>query len=221
MFLPYVSRKVGKPPSDLCVEDLTVDFTLSFLDNLEEGRSNCIRTRKSRLAAIKSFFRYVEFQVPSCLDLARQIHAIPFKLYTRPTLAYLDRDEIEALLAAPGREKRNDIRDRAMLWLLYSCGLRISELVNLSLDSFGHNFETVLVHGKGRRERVLPLWKQVQSALRAWPEVRPGEPTGPLFLNERGDVITRHGFASRLRVHVRVAGRKAPSLQGQISLAGS
>ncbi|MCY4451379.1 MAG: tyrosine-type recombinase/integrase, partial [Immundisolibacterales bacterium] len=200
------------PASELAVADCTVELILSFLDTLEECRSNCIRTRNTRLAAIKSFFRYLEIYSPSCLESARQVHAIPFKQWKRPALTYLTRDEIEVLLAAPGCKKPNDIRDHAMFWIAYPCGLRVSELINLTFDSLDHNLKAIHVTGKGRRERQLPLWTDTRAALRAWLKIRPGDPTGPLFLNHHGEQITRHGFASRLAVHVPVAARMAPSL---------
>jgi site-specific recombinase XerD len=209
----FAAKRLKTTPSALSIEQLDPALILAFLEHLEKERENCARTRNSRLAAIKTFFRFLEYRVPTCLEQARRIRAIPVKKTDEVIIGYLNREEIQALLDAPDLSSRAGLRDRAMLHLAYAGGLRVSELVGLSLaDLVLHPQPTIHVMGKGRRERILPLWKETATALREWLKIR-GEPTSTaLFLNARGDSMTRSGFEYILEQHVRTANTKQPSL---------
>jgi len=186
---------------------------LRFLDEIETGRGNSARTRNARLIAIRTFFRYVEYQVPACLDQALRIRALPKKRTDAALIDYLTRDEIQALLTAPDPRTASGARDRAMLHLAYAAGLRAAELLSLRLEDFpDRSLATVRIKGKGRRERVLPLWRETQAMLRAWLAVRPQAKTPELFLNRSGEPMTRDGFAHRLAQQVAVAAQKQPSI---------
>jgi integrase/recombinase XerD len=200
-------------PSGLSIEQLDATLVLAFLEHLEKKRGNCARTRNSRLAAIKTFFRFLEYRLPSCLEQARRIRAIPVKKTDEVIVGYLNREEIQTLVDAPDPSSRYGLRDRAMLHLAYAGGLRVSELVGLHLtDLVLHPQPTIHVMGKGRRERVLPLWKETAKAVRDWLKVR-GEPKSTvLFPNARGDGMTRSGFEYILEKHVRTASAKQPSM---------
>jgi site-specific recombinase XerD len=142
-----------------------------------------------------------------------QVHAIPSKRVVQPLVAYLSRDELQAVLDAPDRYSASGLRDRAMLHLAYAAGLRVSELTALRLGDLAQpSLDTVHILGKGRRQRVLPLWQETRAVLRDWLRVRPTDGADAVFLNHRGEAMTRHGFASRLAAHVAGAARKAPSL---------
>ncbi|MXY34793.1 MAG: tyrosine-type recombinase/integrase [Boseongicola sp. SB0664_bin_43] len=209
----FAGERLGVRPAKLQIEDLTALLILDFLDALEGQRGNAVTTRNARLAAIKSFFRYLEYRVPACLDLACQIQAIPLKRTDQTLIDYLDRDELQALLDAPGTNDAAGIRDRAMLHVTYAAGLRVSELTGLLLSDISQpELDTIHVAGKGRRERVLPLWKETQSVLRDWLAIRPSGRDNHLFLNARGAAMSRHGFAHRLALHVATAQRRVPSL---------
>jgi len=209
----FAAKRLRLRPSDLRIEQLDAALILDFLDDIEKSRANTPRTRNARLAAIRSFFRFLEYRAPACLDVAMQVQAIPAKRVEQPLVDYLTRAELQALLDAPDRRTRSGLRDRAMLHLAYACGLRVSELTGIQLDDINHpTADTVHVLGKGRRERVLPMWKETQAVLRDWLRVRPAGDEQALFLNARGEAIGRHGFASRLTVHVKTAQRAAPSL---------
>ena len=209
----FAARRLKTTPSALSIEQLDATLILGFLEHLEKERGNCARTRNSRLAAIKTFFRFLEYRLPSCLEHALRIRAIPVKKTDEVIIGYLNRAEIQALLDAPDPSSRYGLRDRAMLHLGFAGGLRVSELVGLCLaDLLLHPQPTVHVMGKGRRERVLPLWRVTATALRDWLKVR-GEPKTPaLFPNMRGDAMTRSGFEYILDKHVRTASAKQPSL---------
>lgn len=209
----FAAERLGVRPCRIGIEQLTAPLILDFLNDLEHRRGNSVGTRNVRLAAFKSFFRYLEYRAPSCLDLARQIHAIPSKRGDVALVDYLDRDEIQALLDAPDPTTRSGVRDRAMLHLAYAAGLRVSELTGLMCGDLAQpHLDTVHVSGKGRRERILPLWKETRAVLRQWLAIRPGGGDRNLVLNARARAMSRHGFAHRLALHVTTAQQKQPSM---------
>ena len=213
LLVGFAAGRLGVRPCEIAVEHLTPQLILDFLDHLEEERGNSVGTRNVRLAAIKSFFRFLEYRVAACLDLARQVHAIPLKRRDEPMVGHLDRDEVRALLEAPDSRTPAGLRDRAMLHLAYAGGLRVSELIGVRVGDLGQpHFDTVRVTGKGRRKRVLPLWRETRSVIRDWLAIRPQARDDYLFLNARGVAIGRHGFAHRLSLHVATAARKVPSM---------
>ena len=178
----------------------------------EEERGNSARTRIVRLAAINSFFRFLEYRLPTNLEQCQQVHAIPMKKTTQALVDYLNRDEVQALLAAPDLSTASGLRDRAMLHLTYAAGLRVSELVALRLDQFDSRMPpSIHVIGKGRRERVLPLWKETVVVLKEWLAVRQPNGDPELFLNAAGHAMTRAGFEYILAKHVAAAATKQPS----------
>jgi len=212
----YASERFNVNPSALELEQLDAPPIMDFLEQLETKRGNTASTRNARLAAIKSFMRFCEYREPAILEQSRRILAIPFKRTDIALIAHLSTTELEAILNAPDLRGRAGVRDRAMLHLCYSAGLRVSELVGLPLAAVDlQSSPSILVQGKGRRERCLPLWKQTATDLRAWLAVR-GEALAPeLFLSARGQPMTRSGFEYVLRKHVRTACEHCPSLNGK------
>ena len=191
----YAAEQTKTRPCALKIEDFTVALLVAFLESLEKGRNNGIGTRNNRLAAIKAFFRYLEYRVPSCLDLALQVRAIPQKRADKPLIDWLDRTEMQAILDAPDTATVAGLRDRAMLHLCYAAGLRVSELTGLTLDSLsGPQLEGIRILGKGRRDRELPLWKETKAVLNEWLDVRPPVNNRYLFLNARGRVMSADGL---------------------------
>lgn len=212
----FAADRLRTKPSRLEVEHLDVPIVLAFLEHVEERRGNSARTRNARLAAFNSFFRFLEYRMPACLDQARRIHAIPMKKVDEALIDYLTHDEMQALLDAPDPRSKSGVRDRAMLHLAFAGGLRVSELVGLQLDQLDlQAMPSVHVMGKGRRERVLPLWKETAMALKAWLKVRPGWGDPELFLNAAGRAMTRAGFEYILAKHVATAARHRPSIAGK------
>jgi len=213
MLFQYAAASLTTTPSQLHLEQIDAPMVLAFLQHIETERKNGPVTRNARLAAIKSFMRYVEYQVPSALEQVRQILAIPIKKTDTKLVAYLTPKEMQAILNVPNPQTRSGIRDRAMLDLCFVAGLRVSELVGLRVGDV--TFEpqpSVRILGKGRRERVLPVWKRTGANLRAWLAIR-GEATVPeLFLNARGGAMTRTGFEYVLKSRVDPAKLTCPSL---------
>jgi len=214
LLLTFASSRCKVSPSQLQLEQLDAPLVLAFLAHLEAKRHNSARTRNARLAAIRSFMHFVEYRVPSAIEQVRRVLAIPAKRTTVPVVAHLSTTEMRAILDAPDLATRSGIRDRAMLHLCFAGGLRASELVGLPLAAIVlHPAPSVRIIGKGRRERVLPLWKETAADLRAWLRVR-GETPGvlELFTNARGQPMTRAGLAYVLRHHAVAAADRCASL---------
>ena len=213
LFLTHASTRLQVAPSQLAVEQLDAPLVLDFLQHLETTRGNGPSSRNVRLAAIKSFLHFLEYRVPSALEPIRRILAIPLKKTESRLVPHLTREEMQAILDAPDPTTRAGIRDRAMLHLCYAAGLRVSELIGIRTEDLTFQPRgSVLIHGKGRRERCLPLWKTTAAALRAWLAVRGPARVPECFVNGRGASFTRSGIEYILRKHVRTARHQCPSL---------
>ncbi len=210
----YVSDRLGKSPSQLSLEDLDAQMIRDFLEHLERDCHNTPRTRNLRLTAIRSFMKYVEYEVPSALDQVRRVMAISNKRIEERLINHLTRAEMKAVLDAPDPGTRSGIRDQAMLYLGFAAGLRVSEIVGLRLNDVELDgpYPSILVKGKARRQRRLPLWKEATRALRAWLAVRGPAPTPEVFLNARGEALTCSGFSYIVKKHARAATPQCQSL---------
>ena len=212
----YASERYHVTPSELVLEQLDAPMIMDFLEQLETQRGNTASTRNARLAAIKSFMRFCEYREPAILDQSRRILAIPFKRTDVPLIDHLNIAEMQAILNAPNLQVRAGLRDRAMLHLCFTAGLRVSELVGLPLAAVDlQSSPSIRILGKGRRERCLPLWKETATDLRAWLAVRGDALVPELFLNARGQLMSRSGFEYLLRKHVRTATERCPALKNK------
>jgi site-specific recombinase XerD len=213
LLFQYASERLKVTPSQLCLEYLDAPLILNFLNHLETVRQNGANSRNIRLAAIKSFMRYMEYRVPSALEQIRRILAIPAKKTSIPLVRHLTMEEMQSILNAPDPHLRDGIRDRAMLHLCFAAGLRVSELVGLRIVDVNLQANaSVLIHGKGRKERCLPLWKETASAVRSWLAIRGPITVPELFVNARREPMTRSGFEYILNKHVQTATKDCPSL---------
>jgi site-specific recombinase XerD len=213
LLLEYASGRLHVPPSALYLEQIDAHLIVDFLNHLETARANHPSSRNVRLAAIKSFMHFMEFREPAAIDQIRRILAIPPKKAETRLVRHLTVEEIHALLNAPAPSGWDGLRDRAMLHLCFAAGLRVSELVGLQLKDLTLQPQaSILVHGKGRRERCLPLWKVTTTALRAWLGVRGTLPAPEVFVGARGQSLTRSGFEYILAKHVEAAAKSCPSL---------
>jgi site-specific recombinase XerD len=213
LLFEFAAKKLKVRPSALTLEQLDASLVSAFLEHLEEVRKNAAVTRNVRLAAIKSFYRFLEYRQPVALDQVRRVLAIPFKKTDQRLVPYLLKDELQAVLDAPDPATRDGIRDRAMLHLAVCAGLRVSELTSLKVDDIDLPSMSIRILGKGRRERALPLWKATVAALRAWLAVRGRTAVPEVFVNARGEPLTRWGFAYLLKQHVATAARDKPGLK--------
>lgn len=213
LLICFAAERHRTVPSALNLEQLDSALVLAFLEHLGVVRANSATTRNARLAALKAFAHFIEYRIPSAIDQVRRILAIPAKKTDETLVPFLDRRELQALLDVPDPNTRDGVRDRAMLYLAFAAGLRVSELVGLRLDDLQlHPDPSVHVRGKGRRERVLPLWKETVKAITAWLAVRDDVAASEVFLNARAQPMTRSGFEYILSKHVVSATETAPSL---------
>lgn len=208
----FAAERLKVTPSSLTLEQLDSGLVSAFLEYLEDTRKNAPETRNVRLAAIKSFFRFLEYRQPAALEQIRRVLAIPFKKTDTRLVPYLLREELQALLDAPDPATRDGIRDRAMLHLAVCAGLRVSELTGLQIRDVDLPSMSIHVLGKGRRERMLPLWKTTAAALRAWLAVRGTGAVPEVFVSARGEPLSRWGFAYLLKQHTAAAARQYPGL---------
>ncbi len=213
LLFEYASNCLNVAPSQLHLEQLDAPLIVDFLDYLETVRGNGANSRNIRLAAIKSFMHFMEYRVPAALEQISRIMAIPAKKAVARLVRHLAVEEMQAILDAPVPTTRDGIRDRAMLYLCFAGGLRVSELIGLRVDDLTlQPHASILVHGKGRRQRSLPLWKETASALRAWLAVRGTVLVPELFVNARSEPMTRSGFEYILSKHTHTAATRCPSL---------
>lgn len=216
LLFEFAAKRLATRPSLLTIEDLDATLIQAFLRHIENERGNAITTRNVRLAAIKTFMRYVEYRVPSALEQIARIHAIPAKRHDQKLIQHLNIDEVRAILNAPNIATRSGVRDRAMMHLCFAAGLRVSELVGVLTENLSlQNGNSVMVRGKGRKERCLPLWKETARDLRAWLSIRGTVPVPELFVNARGEPMSRAGFEYVLDKHVRKAGETCTTLRGR------
>jgi integrase/recombinase XerD len=212
----FAEQRMGKSPSALELADLNAPLVLDFLDHLETERGNSVRTRNARLAAIHSFMRYAAVRDPASLPIIQQVLAIPAKRFDRPILGYLTREQVAAILAAPDRATWSGQRDRVLLATAYNTGARVSELTGLQVRDVLLDRQTAVhLHGKGRKQRVIPLWKNTAGELRGWLKRINSAPNAPVFPNRAGAPLTRSGVRDRLDRAVAAAEPCCQSLHGQ------
>ena len=216
LLLAYTSKHLGHAPTDLQVADIDAELVGRFLSFVETTRGNSARSCNTRLSAIRSFFKYVAINEPQLLHHCQKILAMPSKRYEKRTIDYLNRAEIEALLAAPDPTTWFGRRDRTLLLVALQTGLRVSELINLDCRDVVFGTGThVRCMGKGRKERSTPLRKDSVRALRAWRAEQGGEDDRPLFVSNRGDRLSRDAVERIVRKYVNVAAGNCATLKNK------
>jgi site-specific recombinase XerD len=215
LLLRFLAGRHRRDVVDLDLPDLTTNAVLAFLEHLETDRGNSAVTRNARLAAIHAFARYVATNHPEHIQLCQQILALPFKRARQRVVQYLETEEIRALLDAPNRSSPDGRRDRALLLTFFNTGARVQEILDMRpCDLQLIRPLQVRLRGKGRKERVCPLWPETGEALTTLLNEHGIEPsaTRPLFRNHRGEPLTRFGVRYLLRKHARGAHPVAPTL---------
>lgn len=213
LLLRYASEQLKQSPTDLLVAHIDAELVGRFLSFIEEDRGNSARSRNARLAAIRSFFRFVAANEPQLLHHCQRILAMPSKRHEKQPIDYLTREEIETLIAAPDQSTWLGRRDRALLMLALQTGLRVSELIHLVVRdvvlSTGAHVRCV---GKGRKERSTPLRKDCVEVMRAWIQERNADNNAPVFVSNRGGILSRDAVERIVRKHVAKAAEQCISL---------
>jgi integrase/recombinase XerD len=214
LLLQFVREQKKIEPSAVRVGDLNVELILSFLEHLERDRENSIRSRNQRLAAIRAFFRLIALRDPESVSQAAQVLAIPFKRTDRRVIKALSREEVEAILSVPDLTQWNGRRDHALLLTLYNSGARVSEVISLRCSQVHFGTSTFLqLHGKGRKERIVPLWPKTANILKAWFRELEGNEDSLAFPSVRGRPLTRNGVNYILQQAIASATEKQASLR--------
>lgn len=213
LLLRFGEHELRKPATQIALTDLDATMVLSFLDYLEIERNNSIRSRNARLAAIKSFLHYAGLQEPNALSTIQKVVAIPMKRFEQPSLGFLSLKEIEEIMDTPSPKSWSGRRDRTLLATLYNTGARVSEIVRINRIDIGDNqCRELTLHGKGRKQRTVPLWKRTSRIIREWLPQIEMHPQSPLFPNRFGKRMTRSGVEKQLYMAVAKARSKCPSL---------
>lgn len=196
LLLPFASRKLRKPVDRLTVRDLASGLVLKFLTHVEDDRGCSVRTRNQRLAAIRAFARFVGSRDPAHIEWCGHIRAISSKKSMQPSVGWLTRAEMEAMLAAPDRKTCRGQHEYALLLFLYNTGARVSEATQLKVRDLslasrkgGHDLATL--HGKGGKMRQCPLWPETERVLAR--EIHDREANAPVFVSRLGTGYTRFG----------------------------
>ena len=214
LLIGFAQQHLRRPPSRLSVRDLSPRFIGSFLDHLEKTRGNTARTRNVRLAAIRSFFRYIATAEPALCGLAQRVLAIPSKRWKRKQVDFLSREETQALLAAPDRSTWIGCRDYTLLVVAVQTGLRVSEIVGLKWqDVCLLNGAHIRCFGKGRKERCTPLRRDAVAALQSFLSRCDTAPSNPVFPSTRGGSLSRDAIEYLVAKYASRAGRRCPSLR--------
>lgn len=203
LFLNFTQTHIGKSPTELNLGDIKPNLILAFLDYLEQERHNTVRSRNLRLAALRTFLNFAGRRDVSHLQDIEQALGIPMKHFETPILNYLSREEMIAILGQPGRTWTSK-RDHLLLNMLYNTGARVSEIIKVTVgDVILEGSAFVHLHGKGRKERITPLWKSTVQEIRGWLRQNPILVTDSALLpGKSGHAMTRFNVTQRLKIAV-------------------
>jgi len=211
LLLPYTAKRKGIVADMLSVTDLSAELVRSFLVYLEQERECCTATRNQRLASIHALARFIGEHSPQHVEWCTQIRMVPIKKGTTSSLTYLGKSEVDALLAAPDRSSTQGQRDHALLLFLYNSGARVSEAASLRIGDIDWNSKSVRITGKGNKQRRCPLWAATLAHLRHLAGRRSAEAN--LFVNRRGEPLTRYGIHTLVERYVIKLRASVPSLE--------
>lgn len=202
-----------KPTETLTLADIDAPLVLAFLDHLEKDRHNAIRSRNARLAAVRSFLRFAACQDPAALAMIQRVLAIPMKRCDRPLVGFLSREEVQAVINAPDACTWAGQRDQVLLSTLYNTGARVSEARGIKVaDVTLEGSPCVRLHGKGRKDRTVPIWPATAVQIRRWLTRIDSTPDKPLFPVANGGMLTRSAVTDRLRRATKTAAGTCVSL---------
>jgi site-specific recombinase XerD len=206
LFLDFTQTRLGKSPAATSLSDVTPELILAFLDHLEHERHNTVRSRNARLAALRAFLKFAAHRDVSSLHVIERSLGVPMKRFERPMFGFLSREQMLAVIGTPGSSWVSQ-RDHLLLGMLYNTGARVSEMVGVCVaDVVLDGAACVHLHGKGRKQRTVPLWRSTVKEVRAWLKLNPQlAATSALLPNRDGKAMTRSNVTQRLASAVRSA----------------
>jgi site-specific recombinase XerD len=219
LFLDFASQRLKKAPTSLKLNDIQPNIILAFLDHLERDRHNAVRSRNLRLTALRAFLKFAGRRDVASLHVVERALAVPMKRFERPMLGFLTREEMLAVLGQPG-DTWTSRRDHLLLAMLYNTGARVSEIIGVRVvDVILDGGACVHLHGKGRKQRSIPLWHTTVVEIRSWLRLNPalrGEDA--LLPNRDQQAMSRSNVVQRLELAVARAAIQVPSiLQKRVS----
>lgn len=218
LLITFACARLAVQPEDLSVDQFTRDLVIDFLDDLESNRRNAAATRNQRLAAIKTFFHFLAHNVPELMHLNETIQAIRQKKTDHTPPPSMTIEEVDAIATVPDPSRLIGARDKVLVKLMYNSGGRVQELADLRICDIRFDTPaTVTLTGKGGKTRVIPLWEDTLEAIRHYIEFREQSAiqSDHLFLNVKGQPMTRFGIARRVEGLARQAAGHCPSLRGR------
>lgn len=214
LFLRYLTEQRRLRPEKVTFEAFSPEVILGFLGHIEAARGNTIRTRNSRLTAIRAFVRFALSQgIPEFLPVGQRILNIPIKRANKPLLGFMDNKEIDAVLSAINLSTWSGRRDHLMFTLLFNTGGRISEVLQMRPADVRHRI--VRLHGKGRKDREVPIWPETEKTIRGWCKYDRPENAQYLITSAKGAQLSRRAAALRLKLAIRGACARCPSLRNR------
>lgn len=214
LFFSFIARTAGCSVAKLKLADLDVQAVKAFLFHLESQRANSIATRNCRLTALRSFFAHLVRHDLTRAAQYQQILALPLKRTASAPAAYLEPEEMAIILQQPDRRSALGLRDRALLLFIYNTGARVSEALAVRLQDLSLTRpRQVRLYGKGKKERLCPLWDETAVAIKQLAQLGHTSPDESIFRNRHGEPLTRDGVACLLRKYTALAARKLPALR--------
>ena len=217
LFLNFAEIRLGKSPETMALADITPELIIAFLDHLERQRHNSVRSRNARLAALRSFLKFAGHRDVASLQVIERDLGVPVKRFERPMFGYLSREEVLAIIGTPGESWLSQ-RDHVLFLLMYNTGARVSEIIGVKVSDvvLDDSAACVHLHGKGRKQRSVPLWRSTVKTVRAWLRFnRQFEEASTLLPSCDGNTMTRSNVTKRLMLAVQTASVHHPRLVQQ------
>lgn len=214
LFLDFAEARLGKSPAAMAMADITPKLIITFLDHLERQRHNSVRSRNARLAALRSFLKFAAHRDVASLQVVESALGVPVKRFERPMFGYLSREEMLAVIGTPD-ESWISQRDHVLFLLMYNTGARVSEITAVKVGELvlDEGSACIHLHGKGRKQRSVPLWRSTVKAVRSWLRLNPQfEVESPLLPSRNSHAMTRNNVTQRLALAVAAATESNPDL---------
>jgi site-specific recombinase XerD len=214
LFLGFAESRLGKSPDAINMADITPKLIIAFLDHLERQRHNSVRSRNARLAMLRSFLKFAAHRDVESLQVIERALGVPVKRFERPMFGYMSREEMLAVIGNPDPSWISQ-RDHVLILLMYNTGARVSEITAVKVGEvvLDEGAACVHLHGKGRKQRSVPLWLSTVKTVRAWLRLNPQfDAASPLLPSRNGHAMTRNNVSQRLALAVAAATTSNPDL---------
>lgn len=214
LFFYYLKEKHNLNINLLKFDDITCNEVNGFLSYLESERKNSINTRNQRLAAIHSFYKYLQKKELSYYNLFADILSIPIKKAPENTISYFSKDELTIFINSIDTTRKDSFRDYVLFMLFYETGARVSEISNLKRTQLNINRDcsSVILIGKGNKQRNNPISQELSSTISKYINVFKISEDDYLFKSKFNKKITSKGIAYLFDKYINLSKTKYPNL---------